>query len=211
MNKFSVLIICVASTSIFMHCSGRKTINMNQPPSQTSVRINLANGTYQEGIIVTGDKDKLIYVNAESHRVDTLDNFNIISVVESEYNYDFYGNIIPKSEINEYKNYKNTFLYGAGGLFLGTAVGFGAFVAILAADSNQVTAANLVMAGFGIAGAAVFGMMGYSNDFDAAVEKVRNARYEEEQKQMIEEKKKLEELKKQKEELLKRKKKQEEQ
>ena len=205
MNKLSVFVLFVAGTFALVQCSGTKTINMNQPPSQTSVRINLANGTYQEGIIVNGDKDKLIYVNAETHQVDTLDNFNIISVVESEYDYDFYGNIIPKSEINEYKNYKNTFLYGAGGLVLGTAVGFGAFVAILAADSNQVTAANLVMAGFGIAGAAVFGMMGYSSDFDAAVDKARNARYEEEQKQMIEEKKKLEELKKQKEQLLKRK------
>ena len=177
---------------------------MNQPPSQASVRINLANGTYQEGIIVTGDKNKLIYVNAESHRVDTLDNFNITSIVESEYNYDFYGNVIPRTEINKYKGYKNTFLYGAGGLVLGTAVGFGAFVAILAADSNQVTAANLVMAGFGIAGAAVFGMMGHSSDVDKAIEKARKARYKDEQIQMIEEKKKLEELKKQKEQLKKK-------
>jgi hypothetical protein len=208
MNKVTVFLILIVTTFLLMQCSSRKTINMEQPPSQTSVRINLANGTYQEGIIVTGDNNKLIYVNAESHRVDTLDNFNITSIVESEYDYDFYGNVIPKSEINEYKSYKNTFLYGAGGLVLGTAVGFGAFVAILAADSNQVTAANLVMAGFGIAGAAVFGMMGHSSDVDAAVDKARNARYKEEQKQMVDEKKKLEELKKQKEALKKKQKKQ---
>lgn len=207
MNKVTIIILIVAAF-ILMQCGGRKMINMEQPPSQTSVRINLANGTYQEGIIVTGDEKKLVYVDAESHRVDTLDNFNITSIVESEYDYDFYGNVIPKSEINQYKGYKNTFLYGAGGLVLGTAVGFGAFVAILAADSNQVTAANLVMAGFGIAGAAVFGMMGYSNDVDTAVEKARKARYKEEQKQMVEEKKKLEELKKQKEALQKKQKKQ---
>ena len=207
MNKFSVYIALIVIFTL-MQCSGRKTINMEQPPSQTSVRINLANGISQEGIIVTGDKDKLIYVNAASHRVDTLDAFNIISIEESENDYDFYGNVIPKSEINQHKSYKNTFLYGAGGLVLGTAVGFGAFVAILAADSNQVTAANLVMAGFGIAGAAVFGMMGHSSDVDAAVEKARDARYKDEQKQMIEEKRKLEELKKQKEELQKKQKKQ---
>jgi len=204
MNKLSVMITFIAVIFTLIQCGGKKTINMNQPPSQTSVRINLANGAAQEGIIVTGDEKKLIFVNAESHQVDTLDNFNITSIVESEYEYDFYGNVIPKAEISENKNYKNTFLYGAGGLVLGTAVGFGAFVAILAADSNQVTAANLVMAGFGIAGAAVFGMMGHSSDVDRAVEKAREARYKDEQKQMVEEKKKLEELKKQKEELKKK-------
>ncbi|MBN1408133.1 MAG: hypothetical protein JW956_10095 [Calditrichaceae bacterium] len=204
MNKAGVCILSLIIVFALLQCSGRKTINMEEPPSQTSVRINLANGTYQEGIIVTGDEKKLVYVNAESHRVDTLDSFNITSIVESEYDYDFYGNVIPKSEINQHKSYKNTFLYGAGGLVLGTAVGFGAFVAVLAADSNQVAAANLVMAGFGIAGAAVFGMMGHSSDVENAVEKAREARYKEEQKQMIEEKKKLEELKKQKDELKKK-------
>lgn len=205
MRKISIFILLVFIIFTFMQCGGKKTINMNEPPSQTSVRINLTNGLHQEGIIVTGNKDKLIYVNAETHRVDTLDNFNILNIVESEYNYDFYGNIIPESEINENKGYKNTFLYGAGGLVLGSAVGFGAFVAILASDSNQVTAANLALAGFGIAGAAVFGIIGHSSDVEKAVEKARKARYKDEQIQIIEEKKKLEELKKQREKLKKNK------
>lgn len=203
MNRISMFILTIAVIFSLMHCSGRKMIDMNRPPSQTSVRINLTNGSHQEGIIVKGDDNKLVYVNAETHQVDTLDNFKIVSIVKSEYDYDFYGNIIPKSEIKQYKGYKNTFLYGAGGLVLGAAVGFGAFVAILAADSNQVTAANLTMAGFSIAGAAVFGMMGHSSDVDVAVDKARKARYKVEQQQIIEEKKKLEELKKETENLKK--------
>lgn len=203
MRKTGILILSAFIICIMMQCGGKKTINMNQPPSQTSVRINLTNGLYQEGIIVTGDKDKLVYVNAETHKVDTLDTFNILNIVESEYDYDFYGNKILESEIKEHKGYKNTFLYGAGGLVLGSAVGFGAFVAILSSDDEQVTAANLAMAGLGVAGAVVFGIIGNSSDYDNAVEKARKARYKDEQIRIIEEKKKLEELKKQQEKLKK--------
>jgi hypothetical protein len=206
MNKIGVFILVAVFSLMIYQCTGSKKISLEQPPSQTSVRIMLTNGAQKEGIVVTGKDDKLIFVNAETHRVDTLSNFNIFSIEKSEYEYDFYGNTIPKSEINEYKGYKNTFLYGAGGLVLGTAVGFGAFVAILSADSNQVVAANLTMAAFGIAGAAIFGMMGYSSDYDNAVDKARRERYKKEQQQMIEEKRKLEQLKKEKEDLEKKKK-----
>lgn len=201
MKKFGVFMALIIFCFVLFQCSGTKTLSLKEPPTQASVKINLTNGSSKEGIVVTGKNDKLIFVNAETHRVDTLDNFDIISLEKSEYIYDFYGDIIPKSEINEYKGYKNTFLYGAGGLVLGTAVGFGAFVAVLSADSNQVTVANLVMAGFGIAGAAIFGMMGHSSDFNEAVDKARKERYKIEQRQILEEKRKLEELKKEKERL----------
>lgn len=204
MNKNLAIWISLAVFTI-LSCAGNKTLNKTNPPSQTSVKITLTDGYNKEGIIVTSKNDQLIYVDAETHQVDTLDYFNIARLEESDHIYDFYGHKIPPSEINQYRNYKNTLLYGTGGFVLGTAVGFGAFVAMVLSDSSQVGAANLALAAFAIAGTAVFGKIGYNRDFDVATDKARRQRYATEQKQIFEEKQKLEKLKEEKEQLLKNK------
>jgi hypothetical protein len=196
LNRLSLILVL----SLFLiNCSGNQKITKGNSPSQSSVRIDLVDGSAKEGIVVTDKNNRLVIVNAETHKVDTIRNSQISKVSESVNIYDFYGNTISKAEINQSKNYKNTLLYGAGGLVLGTAVGFGAFVAILVSDSSQTLAANLTMAAFGVAGAVIFGKMGHGRDVNAAIDKVRKNRYKVEQIKMEEERKKLEQLKKERE------------
>jgi hypothetical protein len=196
LNRLSLILVL----SLFLiNCSGNQKITKGNSPSQSSVHIDLVDGSAKEGIVVTDKNNRLVIVNAETHKVDTIQNSQISKVSESVNIYDFYGNTISKAEINQSKNYKNTLLYGAGGLVLGTAVGFGAFVAILVSDSSQTLAANLTMAAFGVAGAVIFGKMGHGRDVNAAIDKVRKNRYKVEQIKMEEERKKLEQLKKERE------------
>jgi len=206
MQKTATVFIVILLVTGLFNCAGNKTFTLKDLPTQSSVQINLVDGGPKEGIVVTTKKNQLIYVDAESHSVDTLNFRDIVNIKESKNIYDFYGNVIPTSEIKDNKSYKNTLLYGTGGLVLGTAVGFGAFVAILVSDSTQSGAANLTMAACGLAGAYIFGKMGYNRDFETATDKVRAERYKDEQKQMVEERRKLEQLKKEKEQLMKQKK-----
>lgn len=182
---------------ILQGCMGSKSIRKDKALSQTSVSIQLSDGSMREGIIVTAKDNQLIFVNAESHRVDTLNYLNIVDMRKSQNVYDFFGNIIPRSEINDQKKLNNTILYTGAGLFLGTAVGFGAFVAIVLTDSSKTTPATLTMAACSIAGAALFGKKGHDRDFQIAVDAIRKRRYELEKQKMKEQQQRLEELKKQ--------------
>jgi len=192
-----VMILSTFFLLVLQGCTGSKTIKKDKVLSHTSVHIQLTDGSTREGIIVTSKNDQLIFVDAASNRVDTLHYLVISDMRESQNIYDFFGNKIPRFEIHNEKKFNNTLLYSGAGMFLGTAVGFGAFVAIVLTDSSKTTPATLTMAACSIAGAVFFGKKGYNRDFQNAVENIRKRRYELEKQKMIEERQRLEELKKQ--------------
>ncbi|HID39348.1 MAG TPA: hypothetical protein EYP36_07520 [Calditrichaeota bacterium] len=186
-------------------CSGSRAISMDDPDPQASARIILKDGSTREGIIVKKEKNQLIYVDAKTHKAEKLDLVEISKMYESDHIYDFSAKPIPDSEVRAYKSSKKTWLYGAGGLILGLAAGFGVGLLIISSDADQTLAANIAMGTFGVAGAWIFASVGANQDFEDAVFKARKARYQVEKRQMDKEKKKLEELKKEKERLLKKK------
>ena len=186
-------------------CSGSRAISLDDPDPQASARIILKDGSTREGIIVKKDKDRLVYVDAETHKAEHLDLAKINKMYESDRVYDFSAKPIPDSEVRAYKSTKKTWLYGAGGLVLGLAAGFGVGLLIVSADEEQTLAANIAMGTLGVAGAWIFASIGAGQDYQDAVFKARKARYQVEKQQMEKEKKELEKLKKEKERLLKKK------
>jgi len=113
---------------------------------------------------------------------------------------------MPQSSISKQQGVSKTLLYGSGGLVLGAAAGFGVGISLVAADIDLNPFISI--AAFGLAGAWIFGSMGYDSDYEDAVFDVRKQRYKvskaKRDKSIEEEKKKLEAQQKQKEELLKK-------
>ena len=184
-----------------MACSTQRYVSLTDPESQASVRINLKDGSFREGIIVTGDSANLIYVDAKTHNKSVVKFRDIKNIVKISRYFDFEGNPIPVHEIKKYKSPKNTILYGGAGLFLGAAVGTG--VGIVLYSQDQPLLANVSILLFGGLGAYYFGQKGYYKDIEEAAFAARKARYEE-YKAIRAEKRRLEELKKKKEELLRK-------
>ncbi len=196
--RFIVLGLFV--TTLF-NCSGSRYIAGKNPESQTSVRLNMTDGTHREGIIITGDSTNLVYVDAGTHEKTTVKLKDIESIERISKYFDFEGNPIPIDEIKANKSVKNTLLYGAAGLTLGAAVGTGIGIGLYAA--NQPLLANASILIFGGLGAYYFGKKGVQKDYDDAAFKARQKRYQE-YKELRAEKRRLEELRRKKAELLKK-------
>jgi hypothetical protein len=195
-----IMILLMGMLFILLSCSAKQTLNPKDPYSQASVKISLKDGTIREGIVLKKKGNVLIYVDAETHQKTELDFSHISHIDESNTIYDFGGYPLPEKEIGLQQSYKKTVLYGVGGLALGAAAGFGAFLAVIASDSTNLTAANAALFGITALGAAYFGYVGYGGDYEDAVLKARKKRFRKEKVKMEANKKELEKLKKQKSE-----------
>jgi len=200
-NNSLRLVLLLALLASIISCSSQRYVSMTDPESQASVRINLKDGSYREGIIVTGDSLNLVYVDSRTHNKSVIKFDDIKNIVKISRYFDFEGNPIPVHEIKKYKSPKNTILYGTAGLFLGSAVGTGVGIILYSQDQPLLANASILL--FGGVGAYYFGNKGYYKDIEDAAFAARKARYEE-YKAIRAEKRKLEELKKKKEELLKK-------
>ncbi len=199
--KISKWVFVGIFTISLVACSGTRYVSMENPESQASVRINLKDGSHREGIIVTGDSTKLIYVDATTHEKSSIKFDDIRSIEKISRYFDFEGNPIPIAEIKKNKSPKNMLLYGGAGLLLGAAVGTGVGIGLYAADQPLLANASILL--FGGLGAYYFGKKGLVQDYDEAAFKARQKRYEE-YKAIRAEKRRLEELEKKKAELLKK-------
>ncbi len=194
------VVIVVAS---LWNCSENKMIKKTDPDPQASVKITLNDGSVKQGIIFKGNARQIVYVDAQSHKPDSIAVGGIQSIERLPIVYDYEANEIPEQEIKRYKSHKYMLLYGFGGLVLGGAAGWGISVAAFANKSNGATLARATIAGLGLAGAAIFGYNGSKADRLAAIPKARKARFKKLQR-VVEEEKKIRELKKKKEELLRK-------
>lgn len=181
-------------------CSGSKFIDPGNAETEASVRIDLKNGQKKEGIIVQGDSKKLVYVDSETHKRENILFRDIKSIQKISKYFDFAGNHIPEPEILSYKKSTKAWLYGAGGLVLGVAVGTGIGIGLYAAD--QPLLANASILAFGGLGAWWFSKKGHKVDYEEAAFTARKERYIK-TKEVRAEKRRLEELKEEKQRLLK--------
>jgi len=200
LRLISVLILLLALGGLW-NCSENKILKKTDPDPQASVKITLNNGTVKKGIIFKGNSRQIVYVDAQSHKPDSIAVSSIQSIERLPVVFDYEANVIPEQEIQSYKSHKYMLLYGFGGFILGGAVGWGISVAAFAQKSNGQLLALSTIGGLGTLGAVAFGYSGSKADRSAAIPKARQARFKK-LKAMVEEEKKIRELKKKKEELL---------
>ncbi len=189
---------------ILFSCSSQ--LSTKNPASQSSVVIYIKDGSQKKGIVLKRDGNNLIYIDSKSHAKESIAYENIVKLTEANEIYDFEGRPISESTISDQQGLNKTLLYGSGGLILGAAAGAGLGIALVGGGLDLPPLVSI--AALGIAGAWVFGSMGYDNDFDEAVFDVRQQRYKiskaKRDKEINAEKKKLEAQQREKEELLKK-------
>lgn len=197
MYKLLISIIILSIALNINSCSSNRIVAAQDAKAQSSVKIAMKDGSVKEGIIFRGEKEQLFYVDAATHKTDTLLYSQIKHVERLNKYFDFNGYEMPRAEIKANKGLKKTLLYGGGGLILGAAAGTGAAIALFAKESNT-TAARITIGVAGLAGAYLFGSKGATVDSQDAVFKTRKARYVIEKKEMDKKKKELEQLKREK-------------
>jgi hypothetical protein len=189
---------------IFFSCAAQ--LSTENPTSQSSVVIYIKDGSKKKGIVLKRDGDNLVYIDSQSHAKESIGYENIIKLTKANEIYDFEGYPIAASTISNETTLSKTFLYGGGGLILGAAAGAGVGIALVGAGLDLHPGVSIGV--FGVAGAWIFGSMGYDRDYDDAIFEVRQQRYKiskaKRDKEIEEEKQKIQEQQKEKQELLKK-------
>lgn len=202
MMKMQTVMVLLLTGLFLLNCSTSKFVKADEAKSQSSVKISLIDGAVKEGIIFKGDGKQLFYVDATSHKTDTIQYAKITQVEYLDKYFDYDGYEMSSAEIKSHKTPSKTFLYGAGGLVLGAAAGTGIAIAAFAPKEDGETgnsgAAIGTIAGFGALGAATFGWLGAQVDFKDAVFKTRKIRYAKVKQDLDKKKAELEQLKQQK-------------
>ncbi len=201
MKYVTTLLLTIITFWSLLSCAGQRSVSKENPESQTSVRMQLTDGSQREGIIVTAKDKKLIYVDAQSHEKETIALDKIQSITKTERVFDFDGEIIPPAEIESYKGNKNKLLYAGGGLVLGAAAGTALGIGLYAADQPMLgNVSILVFAGLG---AWIFGKQGAAEDYEEAAFKARKARFQKDREEAVrEEKQRLKKMEEEKQRLL---------
>jgi hypothetical protein len=204
MKKLIAALLIIGLLNLVVGCGG-SAIRVDNAPIGESVVIKLIDGSERHGIILKTEANKILYMDADSHKPEDLELKQITSIIKSDKVYDMEGDIITDQQISEVKGMSKTLVYGFGGLVLGAAVGFG--IAAIANNQDAEIAPIYPMAGLGIAGAIYFGIKGAGSDREDAIDEIRESRYEEsqiklrkrledEKQKLLDEKKKQDELKK---------------
>lgn len=193
-------------------CSGQRELITGIPDQGQSLIIYTNSGKIFEGLFIKKDGEKLIYIDKDTHKAETLLNSEITKLQVSNKFYDFDGNEITEKNISDERGYSRTLGYGVGGFTLGTAVGFGIGLILQSTSSIAPIYPMIAMA---LGGTFLFGNMGNTSDRDVAIKNVRDKRFAkskdkfdkelENTKKLIEDKKKekqriLEEIEKKKRE-----------
>jgi len=202
MIKIQTILALLITGLFILNCSTVKFVSVDEAKPQSSVKISLTDGSIKEGIIFKGDGKQLFYVDATSHKTDTIQYAKISQVEYLDKYFDYDGYEMPNAEIKSHKSPTKTILYGAGGFVLGVAAGTGLSVAFFGSTEENPegnrSAAISTITGFGALGAATFGWMGSKIDLKDAVFKARKSRYAKVKQDLDKKKAELEELKRQK-------------
>jgi hypothetical protein len=197
MKKFISIILIITLLFSIIACSGQGKLIKDTPEQGQSLVIYTKDGKIHEGLFIKKDDERLIFIDKDSHKAETIENSDISKVIESKRYYDFEGNEITDSNISSERGYSRTAGYGVGGLFLGAAVGFGVGIIL---QKQEIAAPLVPMVALGLGGAYFFADMGYKSDTEVAIKTVRDRRFAkskdkfekelEETKKLIEAKKK---------------------
>ncbi len=182
-----------------LSCSANRFVPPREAEPQASVKLTMKDGSVKQGIVFKGNKEQLLFMNAATHKTDTVLYNAIRSVERLNTYYDFFGYEMPKAEIGSHQGWTKTLLYGGGGLILGAAGGTGLAVALFRpkteGDAGNSGAAIATIVAGSVLGAAVFGLQGRKADFKDAVFRTRKARYTKVHAELEKKKKELEKLK----------------
>ena len=174
MKRFVVsILLCSLIFSIY-NCSSSRKISVDNPPIGESVQMALVDGTTVSGVILQKEGQELRYIDVVSHKPELIGLQKIRSIIKSGKIYDLEGNQITEKQIADQKGLTKTVAYGAGGLVLGAAVGFGVGLIML---SNDIGKPIYPMSVLGLGGAIYFGIRGANSDRDDAIDDIRSARY----------------------------------
>ena len=197
MKKIISLVLIISLLFSIIACSGQGKLIKDSPQQGQSLVIYTKDGKIHEGLFIKKDEERLIFINKESHKAETIENAEISKIVESIRFYDFEGNDITESIISDERGHSRTLGYGVGGFTLGTAVGFGLGLILQSTSSIAPIYPMIVMA---LGGTYFFGDMGNTGDREVAIKNVRDKRFAkskdkfdkelEETKKLIKEKKK---------------------
>lgn len=202
MVKHLKFVIVVSVAFLLFNCGSSRFIAPNKVPAQSSVAMTLKDGTVKKGIIFKEFDKQLLFVNAKTHKTDTVAIADIKQVERLNVYYDFNAEEMSAAEIRSNKSYKKTLLYAGGGMILGAAAGTGVAIALFRpkeeGDSGNSGAAIGTIAGMSALGAGVFGWMGAKSDYEDAAFKTRKLHYQKEKEEMDRKKAELEQLKKSK-------------
>lgn len=201
--KLKHVVIGILCTFFLFNCSAQKSLTT----SQSSVVVELKDGSIKEGLVIKREEDKLLYMDSKTHGKEEIFISDIQRLKKADVLYDFEANPIPNSVINDSKGLNNTFLYGGGGLVLGAATGFGVGLILFEATGER-SALTITMASLSLIGGVYFGFVGSDQDYEDAVFDVRQKRYaiskQKRDKEIEDAKHDLEESQKKKEELKKK-------
>ncbi len=207
MKKIISIILIASFVFYIFGCSSGRFVDLEKPPAGESVKINLADGTSKQGVILKLTDGLLKYVDTETSKPEDLQISEIKSIEKISTVYDLTGKTISESEISSAKGSGKTWAYGVGGFLAGGLIGFGAG-ALYSAASDKSIALIYPMVVFGAAGAVFLAMKGSDVDRDDAIDEIRKERYKVTQKELDDALKlQQEELEKQKKDLDKIKKK----
>jgi hypothetical protein len=193
-----------------MGCSAQKSLTTESPYSQASVVVHLKNGEKVQGIVLKREGNNLVYIDAKSHKKETIEYEYIKKLTRADVVYDFEAHAIPNYVIDEEKKSSKKLLYGSGGFILGAAVGTGVAIGLISGSSGDVSSAVTIssIAVGAIGGAWFFGARGSESDYQDAIFEVRKQRYKvsksDRDREIAEEKRKLDAQQKKKEEMLKK-------
>jgi len=204
MKKLITLVLIISLVFSIVACSGQGQLIKGMPEQGQSVVIHTSSGKIHEGLFIKADQGRLIYIDKETLKAETVDNTEITKIIISNKHYDFEGNEITDANISDERDYSRTLGYGVGGFALGTAAGFGIGLIL---QSTSSIAPIIPMAVIALGGATYFGIMGNSSDKEVAIKDVRDKRFvntkDKFEKELEQTKKLIEAKKKEKERLQK--------
>ena len=174
MKKIISSFIIISLLFSIIACSGQGKLIKDTPEQGQSLVIYTKDGKIHEGLFIKKDDERLIFIDKDSHKAETIENTEISKIVESNRYYDFEGNEITETNISDERGHSRTLGYGVGGFTLGTAVGFGIGLILQSTSSIAPIYPMIVMA---LGGTYFFGDMGNTSDTEVAIKEVRDKRF----------------------------------
>ena len=94
MKKLISIILIFSFLFSMIACSGQGKLITDTPEQGQSLVIYTNDGKIYEGLFIKKDDERLIFIDKDSHKAETIENSEISKIIESNKYYDFEGNEI---------------------------------------------------------------------------------------------------------------------
>jgi len=186
MKKITVNVLIISILNLLVGCFPSSVKMKAKPPKGESVVINLKDGITVKGVLINREGNKINYIDADTHKSESVDIKNIKGIKASDKVYDYEGYVITTDQIRDAKGSSKKIIYSMGGLLLGTLL-LWAVVAIpyelSVEESEQKNLLGLIVLFGGIPGAILGGIKGNAKDKKNAINSIRKDRIKNKQKE----------------------------